>query len=88
MKSNIKLIHLIDKLSVGGAERVLVDLCNIQNSNNIDVSVLTTVEPGDLIDDLNLGINRINLDRINKFSITKMYALSKIINQFDIYFNF
>ena len=44
----MKVLQVIDKLDVGGAERVLVDLSNILDENNIDTTVLCLLKDSSL----------------------------------------
>ncbi len=46
--SRTQLWYLIGTLSVGGAERTLVDLANGLNTNQFDVTIWTILEPGPL----------------------------------------
>ncbi|WP_418637698.1 glycosyltransferase, partial [Winogradskyella sp.] len=80
----MKVLQVIDKLNVGGAERVCVDLTNLMFEKNINVSILTFDSKGKLQEDLHQQIFKINLNRKNKYNILKAYRLSKIIKQYDI----
>lgn len=79
----MKILQIIDKLAIGGAERVFVDMCNILQENNQDVSAMLLLEDkGEMATDLKVPI--IMLNRSSKWSLTTMYKCSKILKQFDI----
>jgi glycosyltransferase involved in cell wall biosynthesis len=80
----MKILQVIDRLNVGGAERVLVDLTNILFEKGHAVDVLTLVCPGPLASQLNPGIRLINLDRKNKFSVKKLKEANNICRNYDV----
>jgi glycosyltransferase involved in cell wall biosynthesis len=80
----MKVLQIIDKLDVGGAERMLVTIANLQFENNIDTSVLCLLEESVLDSELNKNIPIHYLRRKNKYSFHKLNALNRILNQFDI----
>lgn len=82
--SNYKVLHVIDTLGVGGAERVLVDSCNILHQYGVKVSVLVLTRPDVLAQYLHPGIQYLNLCRTNKLSPFKLVELNRICRQFDI----
>ena len=74
----MKVLQVIDKLDVGGAERVLVDLSNILDENNIEITVLCLLTKSSLDEKLNKNINKIYLNRLNKLSVFKYVQLYRI----------
>jgi len=80
----MKVLQVIDKLDVGGAERVLVDLSNILDENKLDVTVLCLLNESVLDKKLNETINRIYLKRSNKFNILKLFKLYNVLKKYDI----
>jgi len=80
----MKILQVIDKLDVGGAERVLVDLSNILDENNIDTTVLCLLKESLLDEKLNKNINKIYLNRSNKWSVIKLVQLYHILKKYDI----
>jgi len=80
----MKILHVIDTLSIGGAERVLVTLCNIFNQRNYKVDVLTILTPGQYADELLPGITVYSLNRKWKFNLLKLYRLCSIADKYDI----
>jgi glycosyltransferase involved in cell wall biosynthesis len=80
----MKILQVIDRLNVGGAERVMVDMSNILHENKQDVSVLFILYPGPLANQLNPNIPRIILNRKSKFSLKTYYQCAQYLGQFDI----
>jgi glycosyltransferase involved in cell wall biosynthesis len=80
----MKILHIIDTLSIGGAERVLVTLCNIFCERKYKIDVLTILTPGKYADELLPGIKVYSLNRKWKFDLVKLYKLSRIANRYDI----
>ena len=78
------VLQIIDRLSVGGAERILVNLSNLLSENGHQVTVVTLVEPGILQGELNPQIRCCSLNRKWKWNPVKMYRLVKIAKQHDI----
>lgn len=80
----MKVVQVIDRLNVGGAERVLVDLCNLLFENQCDVTVVCLLKEGELDSHLNRGIPVVYLRRKNKFNPIYLIKLYRILIQFDI----
>lgn len=80
----MRILQVIDQLNIGGAERVLVDLCNILYGRNHEVEVLTLVRPGKLREQLDSRIRVHNLGRVNKFNILKLFRCHQICSQYDV----
>ncbi len=80
----MKIAHVIDTLNIGGAERVLVTLCNIFHERKYEIDVLTILTPGKYADELLPGIKKYSLKRKWKFNPLKLYKLSLILNRYDI----
>ncbi|MFQ3181105.1 MAG: glycosyltransferase involved in cell wall biosynthesis [Polaribacter sp.] len=80
----MKVLQIIDKLGVGGAERVCVDLSNLLYTENITVSVLTFISGGELKPLLNKNIPIIKYNRKSKFNISSAINLSRILKKHDI----
>lgn len=79
----MKILQIIDKLAVGGAERVFVDMCNILQENGQDVSAMLLLEDrGALASQLKVPIVAFN--RKSKWNLVSMYACSKILRQYDV----
>ncbi|WP_396148786.1 glycosyltransferase [Flavobacterium sp.] len=80
----MKIIQVIDQLNVGGGEKVFVDMCNILNKNNIEVSAMFLLEAGVLRTQLDSNIPYFEVKRIKKWSLKKIQYCSLILNKFDI----
>jgi len=81
----MKVIQIIDRLNVGGAERVFVNLSNLLNNNDsLEISVLTFGNIGELLKELSKEVNKIDFIRPNKFDLRKAYKLSRILKQHDV----
>lgn len=82
--SNHKVLQVIDRLEVGGAERVFVDLTNLLYENGTDVSALFLLESGRLAADLDSRVRGYELDRKSKFSLSAARKAAAIIKSFDV----
>ncbi|HPM30079.1 MAG TPA: glycosyltransferase [Chryseolinea sp.] len=80
----MNILHVIDTLNIGGAERVLVTLCNIFRQRKHEIDVLTILTPGKYAEELLPGIKVYSLNRKWKFNPLKLYKLSRIVNRYDI----
>lgn len=80
----MKVLHIIDTLNPGGAERVCVDLTNLLYQKGFQVSVLTITELGSLKALLDTDIELNNLGRKSKFDLRSMFKLRAILQEFDI----
>ncbi|MGE4347072.1 MAG: glycosyltransferase [Flavobacteriaceae bacterium] len=79
----MKILQIIDKLDIGGAERVFVDMCNILQENGQDVSAMLLLEDrGALASQLKVPIVAFN--RKSKWNLVSMNACSKILRQYDV----
>jgi glycosyltransferase involved in cell wall biosynthesis len=85
MNSNkLSVVQIIDRLNIGGAERVLVTLSNILHSHGHTVKVITIVTPGPLANQLQTGIEVVNLNRRWKWNPFRMQQLVNQIKRFDV----
>jgi glycosyltransferase involved in cell wall biosynthesis len=84
MQNHIKIAQIIDRLNVGGAERVLVILANIFAQNGHQVSVIQTVSAGKLSAQLHPSVNQICLHRKWKWNPLTMLRLSREIRKNDL----
>ncbi|WP_417620133.1 glycosyltransferase family 4 protein [Oceanihabitans sediminis] len=81
----MKILQVIDKLDVGGAERVAVDLSIILSKNDIDVSFLCLLQASELDKELEEHqIPLVYLNRKNKFNVCTLMKLHSILQRFDI----
>lgn len=81
----MKVLQVIDKLNIGGAERLFVDLSNVlSNQKGISVEVLTFLGNGPLDSQLDHSIKKNIFLRTKKFNLIEYYKLSSILKKFDI----
>ena len=83
----MRIMHIIPTLSLGGAEKFVVDLCNelIKNkANEIYLCVLSKVDDGSLLrQQISSSVTMVFLDKAPGFSpsmLYKVYRLTKNIN--------
>lgn len=80
----MKVLHVIDTLNVGGAERVFVDLVNILTRAGVHTEVLLLCEGGILESSLDTLVPINKLRRVNKYSPGKALKTHKLCKKFDI----
>lgn len=80
----MKVLQVIDILDVGGAERIFVNMCNLQYINGVDTSTLVFGRKGKLEIELSKEIPKVNFKRKRKYNIVEWYTLSKVLKQYDI----
>ncbi len=78
------IVHVIDTLETGGAERVLVTLCNIFFERGHEVCVVTTLDKGPLAAQLSAGIEVKELRRASKWNLGDMKRLVAWCRPYDI----
>lgn len=81
---DLKVLHVIDTLKIGGAERVLIDLCNILKQNSLDITVLLLVDSDQMSSQLNSEIPILRLYRKNRWSIISLFRVNAICNRYGI----
>lgn len=80
----MKVLQIIDRLHVGGAERVFVDLSNLLYEKNVDVTTLVFKNEGALLKNLHTKIPKLKFTRKKKYSFFEWYRLSKTLKEYDI----
>ncbi|WP_276133191.1 glycosyltransferase family 4 protein [Polluticoccus soli] len=80
----MKILHVIDTLNAGGAERVLVDMANMLSKAGVQIEVLLLQDGGVLEKDLAAGVSVHKLRRTNKYSLKKALATHRLCKRFDI----
>ncbi len=78
----MKVLHVIDRLAVGGAERVFVSLVNNLRNAGVAVKVLL-FETGHQLEG-ELAADMIDLKRSNKYNLITLYKAYKICSRYDI----
>ena len=83
--SKVKVLHIIDTLNVGGAERVAVTLANLFASKNHKVGILILLDgTNTLKSQLSSNVKVYYLHRKNKFNFLKGKKVLDICKCFDI----
>ncbi len=80
----MKILHIIDRLGVGGAERVFCELTDLLYRSSINVSVLTFNKCGDYYSKLNPNIPKVEYTRKGRFNFKSMSQLATILKEYDI----
>lgn len=80
----MKILHVIDRLNVGGAEKVMVYLTSLLADHNINIAVLLFNEGFPLEQELDPKLKKHILNRKNKFSIKKLWQANRICSRYDI----
>jgi glycosyltransferase involved in cell wall biosynthesis len=80
----MRVIQVIDSLNVGGAERVLVTMCNILKAQQVEVSVCVLTDKLGLLQYLEKGIPVYRLNRKFKWNPWKLYQVHRLCSGFDI----
>lgn len=80
----MKVLHIIDRLDVGGAERVFCELTDLLYKSRIDVSVLMFENQGSYYEKLNKDIPKVEYTRKGKFNFNSMSRLAAILKEYDI----
>lgn len=82
-RKNLKVLHIVSSLQIGGAERFVLDLCQVQQSRGIVTSIMSFGANNDPLkqacDDLNICVYNIEGNRLHKW--IKVY---KVIKNFDV----
>lgn len=80
----MKVLLVIDRLEVGGAEKVFCLLIELLSKESINVGVLLFNTGYPLEKDLPEGVSIHRLNRSNKYSFTKLYLANNICKGYDI----
>tara|TARA_B100000315_G_C14543585_1_gene572125 strand:+ start:299 stop:1357 length:1059 start_codon:yes stop_codon:yes gene_type:complete len=79
-----KVLHVIDRLDVGGAEKVTVMLTNLLAQRSHDIGLLTIVDSGRLIGNIDNHVKHINLNRRSKWHINTALNFMVIASDYDL----
>ncbi len=80
----MRVIHVIDTLNIGGAERVSVMLANLLIDHGVNTSFLVFKKEGTLLNTLDSRLPLIDLNRKIKWNLLTVRKLSLILSEFDI----
>lgn len=80
----MRILQVIDKLDVGGAEKVFIDLTHLLIGHNIAVDAMLFDATGNMTAQLDKRVSVHVLNRTNKYSVAKMRMLHRICSEYDI----
>jgi glycosyltransferase involved in cell wall biosynthesis len=80
----MKVLHVIDRLGVGGAEKVFLDITHLLAARNVAVDALLFDGSGELTDRLDKRVSLHVLNRVNKYSLAKLRQLHKLCSHYTI----
>lgn len=80
----MKVLHAIDRLEIGGAERVFINITALLVGRNVSTGVLLFVQGAPLEKELDSRLQLHVLHRSNKFSTVTLYRAHKICCSYDI----
>ena len=83
-KNKINVLHLIDTLDIGGAERVAVNLVNLLPRDEYKTFLCTTRRIGPLQSKVNKDVKVLSLNRKYRFDLRALIKLYKFIVKSDI----
>ncbi len=83
-KVPIRVMHVIDSLSAGGAERMLVELVNLTNNENIAPHVCVTRSGLSIKNQIHAKIPVFCLDRKKTFELSKIFEFRNLIKKNNI----
>lgn len=81
---NLKVIQIIDSLSVGGAEMLAVNIANSLSESNIESHLCVTRKEGELKNNIHKNVNYIFLNRKKTFDFSAILKLRKYIKTHQI----
>ena len=84
MSTNIKVMHVIDSLELGGAERVAVNLSNALADAGIETHLCVTRKDGPLRGFISDKVNLLMLGKKNAYDISAYIRLRKYITRHNI----
>jgi glycosyltransferase involved in cell wall biosynthesis len=84
MSSRIGVMHVLDALRIGGAERVAVNLANLLPQDRYEAFLCTTREEGPLSGSVAPHVGRLFLQRGRTLDITAVSRLVKFIRRHEI----
>lgn len=82
--ARVGVMHLVDTLEIGGAERVAVNLVNRLPRNRFDVTLCSTRREGPLATMVADDVTRLRLDRKHRFDSGAVRRLSQFIQERNV----
>lgn len=90
MSEKIHIMHIIDSLAPGGAERMVVEIANATDTGNYQVSICITRCDDNLVTHLSHDVNLFRLERTRRFEFEKFnkfyeYCKKNEVNLFHVH---
>ena len=76
-RDRLRILHLIDSLDAGGAEKVAVQLSNLSHRKGHRVWLGTTRRDGTLAEQIEPGVLRVKLQRKSRFDLWPLFRLAR-----------
>lgn len=80
----MRILQVIDRLVLGGAERVFVDISNLLYENGNEVEMLFLLDKSNILFSINSNIKFHELKRTNKWSIKHIIKCGLKLREYDI----
>tara|TARA_R100000935_G_C2840189_1_gene170543 strand:- start:240 stop:1322 length:1083 start_codon:yes stop_codon:yes gene_type:complete len=80
----MKVLQIIDSLDPGGAERMAINYANLLHKNNIESHICVTRKEGILMEEIDLKVFYVFLDKKNTFDIKAILRLRNYIEKHRI----
>lgn len=80
----IKVLHVIDELSAGGAEKMLVLAANGFVERGYEIGVVTLINPGVMAKTLSPNVVHYSLSRTSRLDWTSLLKLNRIARTYDL----
>lgn len=80
----MKVLHVIDKLNIGGAEKICVTLTGLLAGAGVQVGILMFNTGGALQNELDKRLTVHVLNRNNKFSPAALYKAHRVCSHYDV----
>jgi len=80
----VKILHIIDTLNVGGAERVCLNLITMLHDSGHQADCMVISSKGKLYDQIDKRAKVFFLDRSRKFNLIKMLKCASFASDYDI----
>lgn len=84
INKKINIVHITTGFNIGGAERLLLDLCRSLDNNRFHCTVIATVHGGPLEAEFQrLGIQTVVLQKRTKLGLEILFPLVKLLRHMD-----
>ena len=80
----MKILHIIDTLNIGGAEKVCLDMITMLLDAGHQADCMVISAKGPLYQKIDIRANSVFLDRKSKFNLSKMRKCADIASGYDI----